>query len=82
MWLEHRLSALLQLYLHSPFNTWLQYIAHRPLQAETRNIWDLVHLLLDILQYSNRIPGARLNIKMSHQYRDSPYKDKMVSQPS
>ena len=33
-----RLSALLQLHLHSPFNTWVQYIAQTQLQAETRNI--------------------------------------------
>ena len=36
--MEHRLSALLQLHLHSPPNTWLQYIAQRQLQAETRDI--------------------------------------------
>ena len=42
MYLEHRLSALLlQLHLHSPLNTWLQYIAQRQLQAETKNIWVL-----------------------------------------
>ena len=29
---------MLQLHLHSPLNTWLQYIAQRQLQAETRNI--------------------------------------------
>ena len=32
------LSALLQLHLHSPLNTWLQYTAQRQLQCETRNI--------------------------------------------
>ena len=41
MLLEHRLSALLQLHLHSPLNTWLQYVAQRQLQAKTRNIWVL-----------------------------------------
>ena len=34
-----QLSALLQLHLHSPLDTWLQYIAQRQLQAETRYIW-------------------------------------------
>ena len=29
MQLEHRLSALLQLHLHSQLNTWIQYIAER-----------------------------------------------------
>ena len=38
MQLEHRLLALLQLHLHSPLNTWLQYIAQRQLQAKMRNI--------------------------------------------
>ena len=38
MYLEHRLSALLQLHIHSPLNTWLQYIVEGQLQAETRNI--------------------------------------------
>ena len=37
MQLEHRLSALLQLHLHSPLNTWFEYIAQRQLQAETGN---------------------------------------------
>ena len=31
-------QALLQLHLHSPLNTWLQYIVRRKLQAESRNI--------------------------------------------
>ena len=30
--------VLLQLHLHSRLNTWLQYIAQRQLQDETRNI--------------------------------------------
>ena len=34
-----RLSALLKLHLHSPLNTWLQCVAQRQLQAETRKIW-------------------------------------------
>ena len=38
MYLGHRLSALLQLHLHSRVNTWLQWIGHRQLQDETRNI--------------------------------------------
>ena len=41
MYLEHRMSALLQLHLHFPLNTWLQYIAQRQLQAETRNLYVL-----------------------------------------
>ena len=39
MLLEHRLSALLQLHLHSRLNTWLHCIGQRQLQDETRNIW-------------------------------------------
>ena len=39
MYLEHRLSALLQLHLHSQLNTWLQWIKQRQLQDETRNIY-------------------------------------------
>ena len=41
--LEHRLSALLQLHLHSRLNTWLHWIGQRQLQDETRNIqvWGL-----------------------------------------
>ena len=41
MLLEHRLSALPQLHLHSPLNTWLQYITKRQLQDEARDIYDL-----------------------------------------
>ena len=33
---EHRLSALLQLYLHSQINTWFQWIGQRQLQDVTR----------------------------------------------
>ena len=39
MCLEHRLSALLQLHLHSQLNTWLQWIGQRRLQDETINIY-------------------------------------------
>ena len=38
MQLEHRLSALLPLHLHSRLNTLLQYIAQRQLQNEMKNI--------------------------------------------
>ena len=41
MQLEHRLSALLQLHLHSQLNTWLQWIGQRQLQDETRSIYVL-----------------------------------------
>ena len=41
MQLEHRLSALLQLHLHSQLNTWFQWIEQRQLQDETRNIYVL-----------------------------------------
>ena len=34
----NRLSALLQLHLHSKLNTWLQWIGQRPLPEETINI--------------------------------------------
>ena len=39
MYLEHRLSALLQLHLHSRLNIWLDWIGQRQLQGETRNIY-------------------------------------------
>ena len=39
MWLEHRLSALLQLHLRSQLNSWLQTIGQRRLQDEMRIIW-------------------------------------------
>ena len=35
------LSALLQQHLNSPRNSWLQYIAQRQLQDETRNVYIL-----------------------------------------
>ena len=38
MLLEHRLSALLQLHLHSQLNTSLHWIGQRQLHDETRNI--------------------------------------------
>ena len=38
MYLEHRLSALLQLDLHSRLNNWLQWVVQRQLQDETRTI--------------------------------------------
>ena len=41
MLLGHRLSALLQLHLHSQLNTWLQWTGQRQLQDETRNIYVL-----------------------------------------
>ena len=48
------MSALLQLHLHSPLNTWPQYIAQRQLQAKMRKFkfWYLVPLILEILQHS------------------------------
>ena len=39
--MEHRLSALLQLHIHSQLNTWLQWIGQRQLQDETRTIYVL-----------------------------------------
>ena len=38
MYLEHRLSALLQLHLHYLLNSWLQWIGQRQLQDQMRNI--------------------------------------------
>ena len=38
MQLEHRLSALLQLHLHSQLNTWVQWIGQQQLQDETTDI--------------------------------------------
>ena len=50
--LEHRLSALLPLHLHPRLNTWFQYIAERHLHADEKHkFWDLVQLILQILQY-------------------------------
>ena len=34
MYLEHHLSTLLQLHLHSHLNTWLQWIGQRQLQDD------------------------------------------------
>ena len=39
MQLEHHLSALLQLHLHSQLNIWLQWIGKWPLQDEMSNIY-------------------------------------------
>ena len=39
MYLEHRLSALLQLHLHSRLNNLLHWIEQRHVQDETRNIY-------------------------------------------
>ena len=43
MWLEHRLSALLQLLFHSRLSTWLQWVGKRQLQDKTRKFkfWNL-----------------------------------------
>ena len=38
MYLEHRLSVLLQLHLHSRLKTWLQWIGQRQLQDQVTNI--------------------------------------------
>ena len=38
MWLEQRRKAMLQLHLHSWLKTWLEWIAQRQLQDETRDI--------------------------------------------
>ena len=38
---KQRLSALLQLHLHSQLNTWLQLIGQRQQQGETSNIYVL-----------------------------------------
>ena len=53
MSLEHRLSALLQLHLHSELNTGLQWTGQRQLQDETRNIVfrDWVRLILENWRY-------------------------------
>ena len=42
IWLEHRLSTLLQLHLRSLLNAWLQWIGQRQLQDETRSIYFLL----------------------------------------
>ena len=53
MQLEDRLSALLQLHLHSQLNTWLQWIEWRNCKRiqETFKFWDLVRLILEVLRY-------------------------------
>ena len=56
MQLEHRLSALLRLHLHSRLSTWLQWIGPKQLQDETRSIfkfWDLVRFILEIWRKNN-----------------------------
>ena len=53
MQLEHRLSALLQLHLHSRLSNWLHWIGKRQLNDETGNIkfGDLMPLILEISWY-------------------------------
>ena len=85
MELEHRLSALLQLHLHSQLNTFLQWIDQRQLQDETRNIyvWGLgVPYIRDLMVYSrcwsslvNRILNDSLtlsdcNVTFKHDIHD------------
>ena len=41
MEMENRLSRLLQLYIHSLFNTWLQQVVQRQLWDTTSNIYVL-----------------------------------------
>ena len=51
--MEHRLSALLQLHLHSWLNTYFQWIRQRERQDEAKNIkfWKLVRFILKVLRY-------------------------------
>ena len=50
---EYRLSALLHLHLQSGLNTWLQWIWYRQqTRWETVKFWNLVHLVLDVSQYT------------------------------
>ena len=51
--LEHRLSALLQLHIHSWQNTWFQWIRQRQLQdgAKIISVLGLVRLIFETLQY-------------------------------
>ena len=51
-------QALLRLDLHFPLNTWLQYVAQRQLQYETRNIYVLGFgvpniIVLKLLRYKH-----------------------------
>ena len=50
--LEHRLSALLQLYLHSRLNTWLRWIGQRRLQDDMR----IIQVLGIVASYIRCVP--------------------------
>ena len=52
--------ALLQLHLPFPINTWLQYIAQRQLQAQTRNICVFGFGAVYIRDHKVRIFSAKL----------------------
>ena len=78
MQMEHRLSALLQLHLHSPLNTWVQYIAQRQLQAKMRNIWVLAFGASYIRDFAvNKIPHYWRCVVGIHQWPVdcSPYEE-------
>ena len=57
MLLEHRLSALLQLYLHCRLNTWIQRIGQRQLQDNFKLQLQLQKALFDtnIHEHNNNI---------------------------
>ena len=81
LWLEHRLSALLQLHLHSLLNTWLYRLGNDKckMRWESFKFCDLVCLILEILLYVNTctnfmccqlcthacLPALSTNINMS-----------------
>ena len=52
MLLQYRLSALLQLHLHSRLNIWFQWIGQSQLQDKTINkFWDLLPFMLKVYRY-------------------------------
>ena len=66
MKLEHRLSALLQLHLHSRLNAWLQGVGQRRLQDEMRIISILgfgASYIKDstVIHVNKRSPGGEMN---------------------
>ena len=65
MKLEHRLSALPQLHLHSQLNTWLQWIGQRQLQDETTNSYILELGAPYIRELTANLRVSRLIVQLS-----------------
>ena len=54
MWLDHRLSELLQLHLHSRLNTWPEWLGrdYCKTRRETYTWWNLARLLLEARRFT------------------------------